>query len=83
MKDKIILLDELENEVEFQVLATFGLDDSDYAALLPTDEIDGLTYILRIDYDDSGEPILVGIDDDEELEDVIKVYEEIEREKLQ
>ena len=72
-----------EMKIEFQVLATFGLDDFDYAALLPVDDMESLTYLLRIEYDEDGEPILVGIDDDEELKDVIKVYEEIQKEKLQ
>lgn len=83
MNEKITLLDEMGNKQEFQVLATFGLDDIDYAALLPLDDIEGLTYILRIEYDDQGDPILVGIEDDYELEDVIEAYEEIQKEKLQ
>ena len=83
MDDKIILLDDMGNEKEFQVLATFGLNEIDYAALLPLQDINELTYILRIEYDDQNQPILVGIDDDEELEDVIEVYEEIRKEKLQ
>lgn len=81
MDERIVLLDEMDNEIEFDVLATFGLDDIDYAALLPVDEIDGLTYILRIEYDDEGNPMLMGIDDDQELEDAIKAFEEIQREK--
>lgn len=83
MNDKIVLLDEMGNRIEFQLLATFGLDDFEYAALLPVDDMESLTYLLRIEYDEEGEPILVGIDDDEELKDVIKVYEEIQKEKLQ
>lgn len=83
MNDKIVLLDEMGNRIEFQLLATFGLDDFEYAALLPVDDMESLTYLLRIEYDEEGEPILVGIDDDDELKDVIKVYEEIQKEKLQ
>ena len=83
MNEKIVLLDEMGNRIEFQLLATFGLDDYEYAALLPVDDMESLTYLLRIEYDEEGEPILVGIDDDEELKDVIKVYEEIQKEKLQ
>lgn len=82
MNDRIVLLDEMGNEKEFQVLATFGLDDIDYAALLPLDDIESLTYLLRIEYDDLGTPILVGIDSDEELDEVIQVYEEIQKDKL-
>ena len=83
MNEKIVLLDEMGNRIEFQLLATFGLDDYEYAALLPVDDMESLTYLLRIEYDEEGEPILVGIDDDDELKDVIKVYEEIQKEKLQ
>ncbi|NMA86739.1 MAG: DUF1292 domain-containing protein [Tissierellia bacterium] len=83
MDDKIILLDEMGNEVEFQVLATFGINDTDYAALLPMDEPELRTYLLRIEYDDFGEVILSGIDDEEELKEVIEVYEEIQKENLQ
>jgi uncharacterized protein YrzB (UPF0473 family) len=83
MNEKIVLLDEMGNEKEFQVLATFGLDDVDYAALLPLDDIEGLTYLLRIEYDDLGEAVLSGIDDDKELEEVIEAYEEIRKERLQ
>ena len=83
MDDKIILLDEFGREQEFIILATFGLDDTDYAALLPADDIEGLTYILRMETDDNGDLLLTGIDDDEELQDAIDVYEEIQQENLQ
>ncbi|NLV76307.1 MAG: DUF1292 domain-containing protein [Tissierellia bacterium] len=71
------------NEVEFQVLSTFGIDNVDYAALLPLNDIESLTYLLRIEYDDEGELVLVGIDDEEEFNEVIQVYEEIQKDKLQ
>lgn len=78
-----MLLDEFGKEQEFIILATFGLDDSDYAALLPVDDMEGLTYILRMETEENGELILTGIDDDEELQDAIDVYEEIQQENLQ
>lgn len=83
MDDIIVLLDEMGNEIEFQVLATFGIDDVDYAALLPVDDMESLTYLLRIEYDNDGELMLVGINDEKEFNEVIEVYEEIQREKLQ
>ena len=83
MDDKIMLLDEFGKEQEFIILATFGLDDVDYAALLPADDMEGLTYILRMETEDNGELVLTGIDDDEELQDAIDVYEEIQQENLQ
>lgn len=83
MKERIILLDELGKEQEFVILATFGLDDDDYAALMPADDIEGPTYILRMERDENGELLLAGIDDDEELQDAIEAYEEMQKENLQ
>lgn len=83
MDENIVLLDEMGNEVEFQVLATFGVDDVDYAALLPVEDSEGLTYLLRIEYDDLGEMVLVGIEGEEELNDAIEAFEEIQRDQLQ
>lgn len=83
MDEKIVLLDEFGKEQEFIILATFGLDDNDYAALLPVDDMEGLTYILRMEREEDGELILMGIDDDEELQDAIDAYEEFQQENLQ
>ena len=58
---KVAFYDELGNQQEFIVKAKFSLDDVDYVAMLPADEIYAPTYILRVDIDDSGEEILVGI----------------------
>ena len=82
MSERHLFYDELGNEVEFIVKAKFSLDDTDYVALLPADEIESATYILRIDLDDNGDEILVGIDDDE-LKEAEEVYEELIKENLQ
>lgn len=83
MDDRIVLLDELGEEQEFIILATFGLDDEDYAVLIPSDDLEGLTYILRMETDENGELLLSGIEDDEELQDAIEAYEEMQKENLQ
>lgn len=83
MSETVVLLDEMGNEVEFQVLATFGIDDIDYAALIPLEDTEGLTYLLRIEYDDFGEMVLLGIEDEEELEEVIEAFEEVQKDQLQ
>lgn len=83
MQEKIMLTDEMGEEKEFIILATFGLDDDDYAALLPADDIESPTYILKMEESQDGEVILMGIDDEEELQAAIEVYEEIESENLQ
>lgn len=83
MNEKIMLFDEEGKEQEFTILAYFGLDDEDYAALIPTDDIESPTYILRVERDENGEVLFVGIEDDEELEDAIEVFEEMQKENLQ
>ena len=82
MSERHLFYDELGNEVEFVVKAKFTLDDTDYVALLPADNIESFTYILRIELDDNGDEFLVGIDDDE-LEEAQKTYEELLKDKLQ
>lgn len=79
----ITLLDELGNKVDFELIATFGLDDMEYVALIPVNDEEPLTYLLRIDYDENGDLVFVTIDDKEEFDDVVKTYEEIRRERLQ
>lgn len=81
--DKIELIDESGNIEEFQVIDTFGMDDNDYAVLMPVKDYEDSTMILRIEYGVDGELVLVSIEDDNEFEDVVEVYEELKNEKLQ
>lgn len=83
MNQIITLLDELGNKVDFELIATFGLDDMEYVALIPVNDEEPLTYLLRIDYDENGDLVFVTIDDKEEFDDVVKAYEEIRKERLQ
>ncbi|OGO77558.1 MAG: hypothetical protein A2Y23_15690 [Clostridiales bacterium GWB2_37_7] len=86
--DIILLYDEEGNETEFEVVATLELDDNEYAILLPRDderdpeaeEVEE-AYILRIEQDENGEDVLVGIEDEEELNAVIEAYEELVKEE--
>lgn len=82
MEEKHLFYDELGNEIQFIVKAKFSLDETDYVALLQADDIESPTFLLRIELDDNGEEILVGIDDDE-LEEAEEAYEELLKEKLQ
>ncbi|TJX68671.1 DUF1292 domain-containing protein [Soehngenia saccharolytica] len=82
MQQKAVFYDELGNEIEFLVKAKFSIDDTDYVVLLPSEDIDSPTYILKVDLDENGDEILVGIDD-EELEEAKEVYEELMKEQLQ
>ena len=86
--DLILLYDEDGNETEFEVVATLEVDENEYAILLPRDderdpEVDEVdeAYILRIEKDENGEDVLIGIDDEEELNMVIEAYEELVKEE--
>ncbi len=81
MNERVVLVDENDDEIEFEVSATFGLDDCEYAVLFPVNDKEGNAYILRIVHDESGERVLVGIDSEEELEDVIFTYETFVKEE--
>lgn len=81
MTERHTFYDELGNQIEFVVKAKFSMDDTDYVALLPAKKIEAITYILRIEMDDEGNEILVGIENDE-LEEVNDFYEEIVRDNL-
>lgn len=82
MLQRHLFYDELGNEIEFLIKAKFTLDDTDYVAMLPAEDIESETYILRVDFDQNGDQVLVGIDD-EELREAEEVYEELLRENLQ
>ncbi|NLX63092.1 MAG: DUF1292 domain-containing protein [Tissierellia bacterium] len=82
MHEKIVLLDEMGNKVEFQLVMTFGLDDSNYAALIPMDDLKKEIF-LRLELDENGETILVPLDSHEEFKDVKEAYEEFKKERLQ
>ncbi|MGO1470514.1 MAG: DUF1292 domain-containing protein [Tissierella sp.] len=82
MIQRHLFYDELGNEIEFIIKAKFTLDDTDYVAMLPANDIESDTYILKVEFDESGNEVLAGIDD-EELKEAEKVYEELLKENLQ
>lgn len=79
----IELYDESGNRQSFRILDVFGMDDQDYAVLLPENNHNNQTYILRIEIDENGQQYFAGIDDEEELEDAIRIYEELKNDMLQ
>ena len=70
--------DENGKKIIFELVETFGMNDSEYAVLNSEDDVN--TYILIIIYYKDGNKYLEGIDD-EELSDAIEVYEELKSEK--
>ena len=75
--DSIFLLDENNNEVEFNIIDTFGIDDKNYAALQEKDD----DMILIVEVIVTGDVInFKAIEDQKELDDIIEFYEEMNRE---
>ncbi len=76
MEDNIIELINEEGKVEKLVIeATFHVDDVQYAVLHEVDSDEGMIYSL--DETEDGEIIFNIIDDEEELKEVIEIYEGI------
>jgi uncharacterized protein YrzB (UPF0473 family) len=77
-ENTIVLLDEEGKEFEFHVVDVIEVDGSEYAILLPADEdVPEEAEVLRIDKDESGQEILVQVEDDEEWERVAQAWEEL------
>jgi len=82
-REMIVLYDEDDNEQEFEVLAVLDVDENRYAVLMPVSEEgeeegnEDEAYILRVEEDEEGNDILVGLDDEEELNTVVEAYEEL------
>ena len=75
--NSIFLLDENNNEVEFNILDTFGIDDKNYAALEQVG--DDMIMIVEV-YNTSDVISFKTIEDQKELDEIIEFYEEMKRE---
>jgi len=80
--DTVVLMDENGEQQEFEVLDGIQTDDARYIALLPIFEnpeeavdSDGELLIMRVEEEDGGE-VYVTIDDAEEYEDILSIFEE-------
>lgn len=82
MSENIItLIDEKGEESLFEIILSLEAEGKDYAILVPlNDEEDDDALIFRIDKDEKGE-ILVPIEDDEEYQIVVDVYETLMEEE--
>lgn len=72
--DNINLLDEDNNEVEFEILDTFGVDEANYAALKQVE--DELILIVEV-IERNNEIELKSIEDQDLLDELIEIYEEM------
>lgn len=70
----IVLIDEDDNEHEFDFIDMLEVDGKRYAVLEPIDEEDDEAVILRIEEDEEGAEMLYDIEDDAEWEKVVEVW---------
>lgn len=75
--DKIVLRDEDNKEVGFNIVDTFGVDDKTYAALEPIEK-DFIVIFEMIEKDDSVS--FKFIENNKELDEIIKIYEDMKEE---
>ena len=82
MQDNIIsLVDENGVESEFEVILTLEANNKEYAILMPVDDEESdEALVFRIDQDEEGE-ILVPLENDDEYETVVAVYNAIMEEE--
>jgi putative Holliday junction resolvase len=82
LEDEVITLtDEDGQEHQFAILDVIEVDSKEYAILIPTDEAEedseDEAVILRLETDETGEEVLVDIEDDEEWQRVAQAWEEL------
>lgn len=76
MDDVLILVDEENQEHPFQMIDMVEVDGSQYAVLVPLEEgsDEDEAIILKIVLDENGEEVLYDIEDDEEWEKVVDIW---------
>ena len=76
LDDVLILVDEEDQEHPFQMIDMVEVDGSQYAVLVPLEEgsDEDEAIILKIVLDENGEEVLYDIEDDEEWEKVVHIW---------
>ena len=76
LDDVLILVDEEDQEHPFQMIDMVEVDGSQYAVLVPLEEgsDEDEAIILKIVLDEHGEAVLYDIEDDEEWEKVVDIW---------
>ena len=72
-----MLEDDNGEEVAFEIVADFEVNDTEYAILSPVDDDDDAAVIFKVVGEEDGELILEYLADDDEFEFVAKAYEEL------
>ncbi|WP_461204508.1 DUF1292 domain-containing protein [Clostridium sp. DL1XJH146] len=73
--EKIVLKDENGEEVEFDLIMNFEIEDDEYVILTATDDENEEAIALKIIKDEDDNDILVTIDNDIEFSAVQEAYE--------
>ena len=76
LDDVLILVDEEDQEHPFEVIDMVEVDGNQYAVLVPLEEgaEEDEAIILKIVLDENGEEVLYDIEDDEEWEKVVDIW---------
>lgn len=80
--DIVVLVDENGDEVEFEHIDSFEMNDNEYVVLAPLDEeIDEdreeeeEVIILKVEHNEDGEDSYVTIEDDNELDEIFNEFQ--------
>lgn len=78
MEDNIMmLLDENGEEIAFEIVADFEVNDQEYAILAPVDDEEGSAIIFKVVDQGDDDPMLEYLTDEDEFDFVAKAYEEL------
>ena len=75
--DTVVLKDEEGNEIEFEIITKFDIEENEYLIVASMQESETDAIALKILKDSEGNDILVTVDDDEEFEIVAEAYNAI------
>ena len=71
----ITLLDENENEIEFEVVTKLDIEENEYLVVVPADSYETEAVLLKIVLDEEGNEALASVDDPDEFAIVSEAYE--------
>lgn len=73
----IVLKDENGDEVEFEVITKFDIEDKEYVIVASMEESETEAIALKIIKDEEGNEVLATVEDEDEFEMVAEAYEAI------
>lgn len=78
----VILVDENGDEVEFEYIDSFEMNENEYVVLAPLDDEiyededeEEEVIILKVEHNEDGEDSYITIDDDDELDEVFSEFQ--------